>query len=239
MNGRTSQPLVSVVIPVYNGERYLEEALQSAFDQDYPHLEVVLVDDGSTDRSADIARSFAGLKYLSQPNQGPAAARNTALSYVTGDLVTFLDADDLWPGNRVRLQVDFMLENPDIGFAFGRCHAFLEPGTPRPPWLSEDALTGAQVGYFPGTLVATREALDIVGGFNPELQVGEGADWFIRAKDSRIPMKVIDEVLLHRRVHATNLTHQGRQINQNILQALKQSLDRKRQQEAADRNTDE
>jgi len=239
MTEKTNEPLVSVIIPVYNGERYLEEALQSVVDQSYSRLEVVMVDDGSTDRSADIARSFEGLNCLSQTNQGPAVARNAAISIATGDLITFIDADDIWPENRIRTQVDFMTKNPGIGFAFGRCLAFLEPGTVKPPWLSADALEGKQVGYFPGTLVITREALDTVGGFNPKLHVGEGAEWFIRAKESQIPMDVIDEVLLHRRIHSSNLTHQGDQINLNILAALKQSLDRKRQGRAADQETDE
>lgn len=239
MTERTNHPLVSVVIPVYNGEQYLEEALRSVFNQSYSPLEVVMVNDGSTDRSADIAGSFAGLRYLAQTNQGPAAARNAALSLVTGGLITFLDADDVWPENRVRTQVDFMIDNPGVGFAFGRCLAFLEPGTAKPPWLSTEALEGKQVGYFPGTLVITREALDTIGGFDPKLRVGEGAEWFIRAKESQIPMKVIDEVVLHRRIHRSNLTHQGDLINLNILGALKRSLDRKRQSKTTDQKIDE
>ena len=234
-----SDPKVSVIIPVYNGELYLEEALKSVFDQAYPHLEVVLVDDGSTDRSAEIAHSFPGIRYLSQTNQGPGAARNAGISIADGDLITFLDSDDVWPVDRIRTQVDFMFGNPDIGFAFGRCLAFLEPDTVKPPWLTVDALSGRQVGYFPGTLVVTKKAWNAVGGFNPKLRVGEGAEWFIRAKESQIPMKVIDEVLLHRRIHSSNLTYQGDQINLNILEALKNSIDRKRQKKLGEQKSEE
>ena len=228
MSTATCSPLVSDIIPVYNGELYLAEAIGSVFSQTYRHVEVVVVDDGSTDRSSHIARSFGEVRCIYQQNLGVAAARNTGVSAAKADLLTFLDADDLWPPGRLRAQVAHFLEHPHIGFAFGRCRAFLEPGVPKPGWLDPDALEGKQIGYFPGTLLATRSALQTVGTFNPSYRVGEGAEWYVRAQESGVPMAVIDEVLLLRRIHRCNLTHQGEGINSSILQALKESLDRKR-----------
>ncbi|MFL5886158.1 MAG: glycosyltransferase family 2 protein, partial [Thermoleophilaceae bacterium] len=86
-----ARPLVSVLVPVYQGERYLAEALDSVFAQDYEPLEVIVLDDGSTDGSADIARSYGGVRYLHQENSGIAAARNAAIGAARGEIVAFLD----------------------------------------------------------------------------------------------------------------------------------------------------
>src|SRR5688572_20501170 len=90
-------PTISCIVPVYNGERYIREALDSILGQTYPNLEVVVVDDGSTDATAAAVASYGNrVSYLWQPNAGPVAARNLGLGAATGDYVAFLDADDLW-----------------------------------------------------------------------------------------------------------------------------------------------
>ena len=223
-----NNPLVSVVIPVYNGELYLNDALTSLQAQTYRRFQAIVVDDGSTDRTAEIAKSFREAQYLFQENAGPGPARNRGIRIAKGDFFTFLDSDDIWPEHRLRTQIEFMSEQPDVAFAVGRCKTFIQRGFSKPAWVDEAALQGQQIGYFPGTLMATRNAFNTVGFFNPHFRVGEGAEWFVRAKESGLPMAVIDEVLLHRRVHQSNLTHQGDQINSNILLALKESMDRKR-----------
>src|SRR6202044_3645761 len=96
--------LISVIVPVYNRERYLGAALDSIFAQDYRPVEIVVVDDGSTDGSASIAQSYPNVRYIYQHNQGPVVARNNGLANCTGDLISFLDADDHWPPNKLRMQ---------------------------------------------------------------------------------------------------------------------------------------
>ena len=235
----TREPLIGVVVPVNNGELYLEDALRSVFSQTYRQFEVIVVDDGSRDRSSQIARSFEEARLIRQTNQGVAAARNTGISAAQADLLTFLDSDDTWPPDRLRIQVDFLLEHPDVGFTIGRYRNFLEPGTPRPQWLDEAALKEEQTGYFPGTLIVRRATLETVGLFNPDYRVGEGAEWFVRAKETNVPMAILDDVLLHRRIHGSNLTRQARLVNSSILQALKESLDRKRKGPRTGRQNDE
>jgi len=111
-------PLVSVIVPAYNAERFLGRALQSAADQTYPRCEIIVVDDGSGDRTAEIARSFPRVRYLSQPNQGQGAARNHGIRASTGAYITFLDADDLYLPDKVGRQVMFLESHPEYGAVF-------------------------------------------------------------------------------------------------------------------------
>jgi glycosyltransferase involved in cell wall biosynthesis len=104
--------LVSVIVPVYNGERYLSAALESIFAQDYHPFEVIVVDDGSGDSSAAIAKSFKSVQYIYQTNQGIANAWNLGIDASKGELIAFLDCDDLWTPNKLRLQVDYLVNHP-------------------------------------------------------------------------------------------------------------------------------
>ena len=115
----SSAPLVSVIVAVHNGERFLRPALESLFAQDHEPFEVVFVDDGSQDGSADIAREFPDLRYMYQENQGLAAARNAGLRLARGELVAYLDDDDLLPPHKLSRQVRYLVENPDVGCVLG------------------------------------------------------------------------------------------------------------------------
>ena len=105
------KPLVSVIIPVYNGERYLEAALKSVIEQDYCPIEIIVVDDGSTDKSAEIAKYFKEIQYIFQSNKGPgpANARNTGIRAVKGEYIAFLDADDIWMPNKLSIQMNYLM----------------------------------------------------------------------------------------------------------------------------------
>ncbi len=119
--GRDSpQPLVSVILPAYNAERFLGRALRSALAQTYPHLEIIVVDDGSTDRTAEVIRSFtdARVRSLSQPNRGQGAARNLGIRESAGRYLTFLDADDVYLPQKVERQVECLTGHPDRAVVF-------------------------------------------------------------------------------------------------------------------------
>lgn len=114
-------PLVSVIMPVHNGEKYLRQALRSALEQEYPNFEIVVVDDGSVDGTQDILREFGSrIVPIRQTNAGAAVARNTALRAARGEFVAFLDADDLWVRSKLRLQVDYLLHHPDVDLVASR-----------------------------------------------------------------------------------------------------------------------
>ena len=132
-----SRPLVSVIVPAYNRERYLGEALDSIFAQDYRPLEVIVADDGSTDGTARVARAYSEVRLLSLPHRGVAAARNAAIAASTGSLLAFLDSDDLWVAGKLDAQVGLLEGNPQIGYCFCRMWNFLEPGC-AVPLLGQD-----------------------------------------------------------------------------------------------------
>ena len=220
-----SAPLVSVVIPVYNGARFLGEALASVFAQDFRPLEVIVVDDGSTDATAAVAAGFAEATYLRQDNAGVAAARNAGIARARGELVALLDGDDVWLPEKLRLQIDHLRAHPALGMVCALYQNFLEPGTPRPPWLSERALGEPQVGGI-SNLLARAEVLRRVGPFDP--RDWSDLDWSLRARDAGFVMGVVQEVLLRRRVHDANVTHTwdgGRKIR---FEALRAAIARKR-----------
>lgn len=226
------RPLVSVIVPVYNGERYLACALQSIFDQDYHPFEVIVIDDGSTDNSAEIAQSYKEIHYIYQPNQGVTVTRNVGISTARGEFIAFLDQDDMWTPNKLSVQVDYLLKHTEVGYVLARQNIFLEPGTRAPSWLKKELLLNDQVGYLPGTLVARRSVFKQIGLFDPAYRIGSDTDWLARAKDAGVSMVILPEVLLHRRIHRHNQSAQTQIMNLELIRLLKASIDRRRNQES-------
>jgi glycosyltransferase involved in cell wall biosynthesis len=226
---RQDLPLVSVIVAVFNGQAFLRAALQSIFDQDYSPLDVIVIDDGSTDNTAAIARSFKEARYFYQPNQGVAVARNTGLEKAKGEYISFLDADDLWSPNKLTLQIGYHLQHPEIECSFVKLINFLEPGIEKPWWLRDDQLHIGQVDYSPGTLVVRRAVFDRIGVFDPVYRVGEDTDWFARAVDAGVPIGVLTDVVMRRRIHGGNLSYAAPAVRLHTLaKILKASIDRKR-----------
>lgn len=228
------KPLVSVIIPVYNCDRYLEQAIRSVLDQHYRPLELIVVDDGSEDHSADIAQSFKEVRYLHQPNQGVAAARNTGIAGAHGEFLAFLDADDLWPPNKLSAQVLYMLEHPQTGYTLTSLVNFLEPGTDWPSWANNDPRSEGQNAYSPCTLLARKTVFDCIGNFDSRYKIGEDTEWFVRAKDAEIPFMILSDVVVQRRIHGANLCYEKSALRKHtLMEILKASVDRKRHKEKA------
>jgi glycosyltransferase involved in cell wall biosynthesis len=231
MKNPMKNPLVSAIIPVYNGERFLAASIQSVLAQDYRPIEIIVVDDGSTDRSGEIARAYAEVRCIRQPNGGVSAARNAGIAAARGEFVAWLDADDLWTADKLRVQMDYHLAQPDVGYTVTRQRIFLEPGSTVPSFLTDELLQNDHVGFFPSTLVVRKTVYDRVGGYDTDFHVTESADWFARAKDAGIRMEIVPHVLLHKRAHETNMTRDTVDQNRrNVLRILKASIDRRRAQ---------
>lgn len=223
-------PLVSVVIPVFNGERFLREAVQSVLDQGYSPLEIIIVDDGSTDGTATVARSLPEtVRYLHQTNQGPAAARNRGIEHAQGELIAFADADDLWPTSKLELQLPYLIKDPGVEVVMGRIQQVL---------LSEtvNGQTRAQEFGEPafsvnlGCAVIRKRVFDRVGLFDETMRYSEDVDWFMRAREAGATIMTIDAVTLFYRQHDQNMTRGKSTSELNILKTLKRSLDRRREQ---------
>ena len=221
-------PLVSVIIPVYNGGRYLRAALESVFAQTYRPFEVVVVDDGSADDSGVIAQSFPEVRYIHQTNQGVAAARNNGIETARGEYFAFLDQDDLWAPEKLKLQVEYLLTHPEIGYTLTQQQFFLDPGETLPPWFRKELLDSVHTGWVLGTLVVRRTIFEQIGNFATDYSAANDSDWFFRAKTAGIPMAVVPELLLRKRIHDANDSARAKEILSELLKVVKTSLNRQR-----------
>ncbi len=195
---------ISVIIPVYNGARYLGEAIESVLAQTRPPDEVVVVDDGSTDDSALVAQRYP-VRLMQQTNLGASVARNHGVEAAQGDLLAFLDADDLWLPGKLEQQLTWLDEQPDLDVVFGRVEQFIEP-----EWddLSRYMLcdTWAQMdGLHSGTMLIRRAAFLRVGPFSPHLQVAHFIEWYARAQEMGLHQAMLPEIVMKRRIHGQNM----------------------------------
>ena len=220
-------PLLSVVIPVLNGERFVADAVGSVLSQHYPSLEIIIIDDGSTDGTEAAVRGLpCEVHYFKQENLGPAAARNRGIRDASGDFVAFLDVDDLWPEHTLWTLMEELMREPELDVVRGYSQV-----------MEYDQATGTYEyrgnpkESFPhsiATAVFRKRAFDRVGWFDKTLLYGEDTDWFNRAQELNLAMKRIDAVTLHVRRHGLNMTHEKTLVELNMLRVLKKSLDRRR-----------
>jgi glycosyltransferase involved in cell wall biosynthesis len=213
---------VSVVVPVRDGGRFLAPAIESVLAQDYAPLEVIVVDDGSTDASFDVASSFGPpVRALSQAALGVAAALNNGIGEATGELLAFIDADDLWPAGKLARQVAVLADHGDVEAVFGHAEHF---NGDDPAAIS----IASQPAYSKGTMLIRRATFDRVGAFSSEWSLGDFVDWYARAVDDGLRSMMLPEVALLRRVHENNMGVRLRGEQTEYARVLKAILDRRR-----------
>ena len=220
--------LVSVIIPVYNGEKYLSETLQSVLNQTYKNLEIIVVDDGSTDDTANIIKTHINVKYIYQTNQGTAAAINTGIHQATGRYFTFLGADDLWDNNKTQLQINAFKEFSNFDIISGQVKQFLSPELPEQLKnklkFSENLMPGQVI---PAMLIRRNSFLK-VGLFETKWKVGSEMSWFLRANELSLKIKILPDLVLLRRIHNHNKGITNRVFISQRAKILKIALDRRR-----------
>lgn len=225
------RPLVSVIIPVYNGAKFLPEAIDNILGQRYPALEIIVVDDGSTDAIDEAVHSLpVDVRFFKQPNAGAASARNRGIRDTSGDFIAFLDVDDLWPENNLNCLVDALLRDPDLDAVRGYGQLARWTGA-----SGRFEYIGNPKESFPdyiGACLYRRTAFTKVGLFDPDLQFGEDTDWFIRAQEFGLRMERLDQVTLFVRRHDQNMTRGKSLVELNALRVFKKTLDRKRGRQA-------
>ncbi|MEB3269376.1 MAG: glycosyltransferase family A protein, partial [Leptolyngbya sp.] len=222
-----SPPTISVIIPVHNREQYVAEAIESILAQTYPATEIWAIDDGSIDGSADVIQGFGDrVHYHYQTNSGAAAARNTGVDLSQGDLLAFLDSDDRWTPEKLTLQLAEFEKNPDLAMVFGHVRQFCSPDWPRDqqPRITAEVMAG----YHVGTLLVRRDAFHQVGSFETQWRVGEFVSWQAKAADMGLPMAMVPEVVMERRLHATNMGRTERSHSQDYLRIVRAALERRR-----------
>ena len=223
--------LISCIVPTFNGERYLRETLDSITAQSYRPLEIIVADDGSTDSTKKISASYGDrVRYLRQPNRGPAAARNLGLAAAQGALIAFLDQDDLWHPDKLTRQFACFAPRPELEACVTHVRLFWDASLQ----LEEKQFRGHRStanlpGYITGTLLARRHLFETVGLFDTSLRYGDAMGWFLRAMDHGVTIELLPDVLLYHRMHQSNLSRlEGRNSRDEFLDILKASLDRKR-----------
>lgn len=225
----TMNDSISVIIPVYNGERYLAEAIESVLKQTLPPAEVIVVDDGSTDYSAAIAQSFATVRYLHQPNAGSNAARNRGILHSTGNFLAFLDADDLWMPDKLAVQLAAFSQEPSLDFVYGYVEQFYSSDLPageRAGWVDTSQ---PRPGIHQGTLLARRSSFLKIGIFREDRIFNQFVDWYALAQENGMCERILPDVVMRRRVHDSNMSLRGgEQAKRSFAHALKATLDRRR-----------
>jgi hypothetical protein len=215
-------PLVSVIIPVFNGAAFLKDAVASLLAQHHPELEIIVVDDGSTDALDDAIDGLPiQVRVLRQANAGPAAARNLGLRAVSGDFIGFLDVDDLWPKDKLVAALDWLASHPECDVVTGQAQLLerLEDGSYQ--------FVGNPADNFPnyiGAALYRRRAFERAGTFDPLLRFGEDTDWFSNAERANVKVDRLDMVSLHVRRHADNSTRGKTAVDLTPIRLLRKAL---------------
>jgi glycosyltransferase involved in cell wall biosynthesis len=217
MKGETDErPLVSVVIAAYQADRFLADALESARAQSYPRVEVVVVDDGSTDSTGAVATRFSEVRSLRLgENQGVAAARNAGVAVARGELITFLDADDVMFPDRVDTQVRYLQAHPLCVCVLARHELWTEDGIDT-SWIARDPVFGDWGGVEPGSAMVPAWVAHAVP-FDPAYRVGQGLEWLGRVVDEGGSVEVCPEPLWRRRIHRQNLSQDREALRREML----------------------
>jgi glycosyltransferase involved in cell wall biosynthesis len=219
-------PLISCIMPTRNGERFIKAALESVLAQAWRPLEIIVVDDGSTDRSAEIAAKFGDpVRVVSHPVANPVHARNHGMQLAAGDFFCFLDHDDLYAPDKLDLQMMAFAQSPELDVCVGMVQRFRQASP-----VEEKANLGAPVsGYLTIAMLARREAFERVGPLNPIHFHSDSAEWFLRARDKGVSVRLLPQALVYHREHDSNrsLTY-GDRSRGEFLRLIKSKLDAER-----------
>lgn len=199
-------PFVTVVIPSFNAERYILQAIDSVFHQTCGTFEVIVVDDGSTDQTRSMVERYGALvRYEYQRNAGPSSARNRAIELATGDFVAFLDADDVWHPEKCAVQVARFTERPELVGCAAHVQNFFSDDTSAA--APDQTLMQQTVVTLGTTLMVRRSLFDAVGMLNPEYWHRDLQDLLVRAEDRGFKIEILPDLLARRRIHSTNMSN--------------------------------
>jgi glycosyltransferase involved in cell wall biosynthesis len=224
----TTENLVSVIVPAYNAASFLPKAIASIDRQGYHPLEIIVIDDGSTDNTAEVVRGLPSVShYFHQENKGPSAARNVGLKHAKGAFIAFLDSDDEWPAGKLELQLARFHADPGLEVVLGRIQYISLPGAMELdlPFETEDrTLTHVHLGSG----VYRKSVFDRIGLFEESLRYSEDVDWFMRAREEDISMVILGNVTLLYQLHAGNMTREMTAERSNLGIVMRRSLERRR-----------
>lgn len=232
----TAPPLISVVIPTRDSGRFLAETLDSVAAQTHVDHEILVVDAGSSDDTLEIAGRHAKARVVPQRSTGLSGAWNEGVAAARGELVAFLDSDDLWHPRKLELQAAYLAEHPDVDLVAARMRFFLSPGEVMPAAFRRPGLLDTDhATFFPGNILVRAPLFGAVGGFDPGLAIAGDVDWFARIRDLQVASFILPETLYFKRLHAGNLSHgpvARRLWTGELAATIRASIQRKRSHDA-------
>jgi len=230
---------VSVIVPVYNGYSFIQEAILSVWNQTRPADEIIVVDDGSTDGSDKIIeqlklQSPVPFKHIRQNNRGSAASRNVAVRAASGDVISFIDVDDIWNKDYLKIQLSHLNSTDNPGYVICHFLSFLDEEVigeqkEKPHWVRKEHLDKPQPGYLPSCFVVKRSVFEKLGMFNEGLRFVYDMNWFKMSRDIGIPFSIEKAVLVNRRIHLNNKTRNIPQLQKYVLKVVRAGLKRNRE----------
>ena len=219
---------ISVIIPVYNGSQHLRMCLESVVNQTHPPSEIIVINDGSTDNSSEIIKSYSNIKLIDKANEGVAAARNEGIRHSKSDWISFIDQDDYWTEHSLRKRAEFAanLQFPDL--VVGKQKWFLDGIDEIPSWVKPEQMNNDLDGYLLGCALLRKNLFQKFGEFDSSFRYSSDFDWFFRLKDGGIEFNQLDEVVLMKRIHSENESRHAQDSLKELSRAIFNSINRKR-----------
>jgi glycosyltransferase involved in cell wall biosynthesis len=214
---------ISVVLTYYNETSYVREALASLASQTYPEIEVIVVDDGAEVPFASLVET-QGLTLVRQENAGDTAARNAGVRQASHELIAFIDADDLWPENRLALLASAMEDSPGAVLAYGMVEQFVSPELSDSVKAGLDCPAEPLSGYLPTGMLMRKHLFDQIGMFPEDRSLHGSLEWVARLRAAGLPETRVEHVVLHRRLHETNMSREVDRKNARMLRSLRQRI---------------
>ena len=219
---------VSAILAVYNGRRFIGEAIESILGQTRPPREAIVVDDGSTDGTHEVVARYPQVHYHRQANAGQPSALNVGVSKSSSTHVAFLDADDIWMPDKIEIQIEALDADPGLDMVFGLAEQFADPSAPAEVAPSISEARRVLPAQLPSALLITRAAFDRTGGFRGNWKLGNVVDWYARAMEAGLRACTLDRVVYRRRIHDANTGVTQARSQSDYLAVIKAALDRRR-----------
>ena len=204
----TKEPLISIMMPTYNNAKYIKQAIESIYAQNYDNIEIIVVDDGSTDTTKEILQQYKDIKYFYIGHKGISVARNTALENTKGEYIAFLDSDDYWLPNKLNTQMQYFKEHPDCEIVFTKYENFFENEKLKTNKraMHEKMMEKFLKQYLPSSIIK-KELFEKYGFFDENFSGVEDTEFLYRLLEKGVNINhIIPEIFYVRRIHGQNVT---------------------------------
>ncbi len=218
---------ISVIVTYYNERHYIAEAIDSVRAQTHPAIELIVVDDGSAEPLSDHI-DVTDFTYIRQDNGGDGMARNTGVRHASHPLIAFLDADDVWPRERLMILSSAQQARPTAALAYGQVKQFISPELPEKSKALIHCPPELKTGFMPTGMVIRRDCFEQIGWFSENREIHSHMEWMGKVRAAQFDLIAVDDVVLYRRLHDTNMSHNKVEKSQRLLRAARGMIKQRR-----------